>query len=138
MMRSRGGDGDSAFELLDAFEEGRLNDNDAFSDVEAAIQHVELLQAVLTDQERAEVRAGVGAPSKPGTIQWYRENRHQPVAAGCELTIYQAAYCLLRSKLQGKTTDKSFAGLVHLAARGGLCPKPNNMPRCDIMNLQQP
>ena len=92
---------------------------------------MELLQAMLAEEEEGEQQDG--APPKPGTMQWYRLNRDEPVAPGCELTIFQAAYCLLRSKLDGKMTDKSFAGLVHLAARGSLCPQPNTMPRCGVV-----
>jgi hypothetical protein len=143
LLRARGGlddaNADAAFaadqlhQLLEDAVEGVPHDEVPLDDIEAVVQHTELLHLLV--QQHMHTEATQGETHKPGTMEWYRQNRTEPIGPGCTLTILQAAYCLLRLKLEGKMTDESFAGLVHRASAGGLCRTGSNVPRCAHVRL---
>lgn len=68
------------------------------------------------------------ARAKPGTGQWLRLHRHDPIAPGSDVTILQAAVMILHSKQLGKWTDASMSHLLY-GIRKGFVPADSVLPR---------
>ena len=127
---------DEAYHLLEDTVDDPASSAPESSVAKIAVEQTELLYAVLAQLGEDEARASSDKPAARGTLRWYRENKHSPIAPGSSLTIFQAAYGFLRLKLDGKLPEKQFARLLSFTTGRkdgqacGVLPADNNMPRC--------
>ena len=133
MLRDRGGT-EAAYDLFDQVTAGECGDEISIAQVEEVIHSAELLQALLEQRQATEAAAESDKAPRPGSMEWYRVNRNEPILEGSQFTIFQAAYCLLRIKANDHWTDNGLATLIRMicgTGQGpGLLPQQNNMPRC--------
>lgn len=67
---------------------------------------------------------------RPWSMARIRPRLDQPVAAGCAITMRQAAYAGMWLKHMSGMTDKGLRIFAGLMSKGGFVPKPNSVPRC--------
>lgn len=134
VLRERGGH-DAARSWLNRFSDGQWREDEAVAaqDAESIIQQTELLYMMLEQREATEQAAESDREPRRGTVQWYRQHKDDPVAPGARISIFQAAYCLLRFKQQGTVPDLAFAGLMRFLTSGGLMDDGNVMPKCALL-----
>lgn len=91
-----------------------------------------LTQELLDRMQVQEEALSTDAPKSPrhGTIRWYQDHLDDKVAAGSDVTVLQACYCLAWLKLKGGMTVQSMNYFCRMLSSGGFLPAANNiMPR---------
>lgn len=143
LARVRGGlRADVAYQMLENAAAGCYPEGWEPRHVAAAREHAEILHALLTQRLEDEAAAELSTSPPKGTVRWYRLHKDDPIAPDSSVSIFQAAYCFLRLKLDGKVPDAVFARLLSFTAgrkdacAPGLLPSGNTMPRCRPSSLR--
>lgn len=72
---------------------------------------------------------------RKGTLAWYIQRRHEPVAPGSDLTLLQVCYSLMFTKHFRGTNDVGMEELCGLLSVGGLLPPDNIMPKYAVSRV---
>lgn len=66
------------------------------------------------------------------SVRWYKHHAHDPVVAGCEVTVLQMCYFIVNLHREGGMTAASVDCLCKAFLYGHVMtmPKDNKMPRC--------
>lgn len=127
-LRDRGGL-DQGYSLFEEIAAGSFADYESAARAERVIFQAELLHSLLKQHEKTAEAQAAGSALAQGSMEWYRAHKHEPIAPGSKLTIFEAAYCLLRIKFDGTMTDRSFDDLMYFISEGGVLPEDNQMPQ---------
>lgn len=115
-------------------------DAQAIREAEIVVQQTELLHIYLAKQQATEEQqAEMAKEPRKGTMPWFRKHQDDPVVSGSKLTIYGAAWLLLKFKRDGKVTQEAFKQLLRILARdpSGMLPPGHNLPKC-VPNAREP
>lgn len=72
----------------------------------------------------------VAKPPREGSVRWFIEKQHEPIAPGASVSVLQACYWTLYIRHYRGLNERGMDELCGVMSCGGLLPPQNLMPRC--------